>query len=51
LLSPTGEAVALELVAATIGAKMLDFFDDQEVGLLSACRKSLIKPLISKVVI
>lgn len=39
LLSP-GEAVALELVAATIGAKMFGFFDDHEVGLLSRFRRS-----------
>ena len=34
LLAPSGKSVALELVAATIGAKMLDFLDDHGVGLL-----------------
>lgn len=39
-----GVSIAFELVAATIGAKMLDFFDNYEVELFLAYRESWIKP-------
>jgi hypothetical protein len=45
LFSPASEPVALELIAATIRAQMLDFFDDHEPELLSVCRRSHIKSL------
>ena len=45
LLSRAGKSIALELIAATIRAQMLDLFDNYGIGFLSARRKSQIKSL------